>query len=98
MVDKGNKMTREALIAKADALLAKYPQYKGAFDKYVLVRIKKNVRTKAGLSFSKDEITIAERITSKVECGPNEGKEVRFVFSFKTTFTTSVFEKDIEVL
>lgn len=53
---------REALHClrfSAETRTAEFPQYNGKWDNAVLVRLKKQVRTKGGLQFGKGDITIA---------------------------------------
>ena len=49
----------ETLKQMAAKQVEMYPQYQGYFDNYVLVKVKKEVKTKFGLSFTKDEIALA---------------------------------------
>lgn len=53
-----NEITRQMLIDQANKDMAKWPQYKGKFDYHTLFRVKKNVKTKMGLAFTKGEIAI----------------------------------------
>lgn len=53
-------MTRDELIKQANQDNAAWPQYAGLFDNYILVRLKRDVRTKMGLAFEKGEVAIAE--------------------------------------
>lgn len=46
------------LKAEAARQMASYPQYNGHFDKYILVRIDRDIRTKLGLAFKADEYVI----------------------------------------
>ena len=48
----------DTLKAKAARQMAPYPQYNGHFDNYVLVRIDRDIRTKLGLAFEKNEYAI----------------------------------------
>lgn len=43
---------------KAAAQMAAYPQYAGHFDKYVLCRVKRDVKTKMGTAFLAGEVAI----------------------------------------
>jgi hypothetical protein len=53
---------RQALQEKAAARVAKYPQYVGHFDGYKIVRILKQIKTKSGIAFDKDEFAIARPV------------------------------------
>lgn len=53
--------TKESLLAVFEVKHAPYPQYKGYFDNAVLICMKKNIRSKAGLALAKGEVTIARR-------------------------------------
>lgn len=55
-------ITKRDLIAAAAEALAPYPQYADYHvgDEWVLVRVKRVVRTKGGLSFTKDEVALAK--------------------------------------
>lgn len=81
---------RERLIAKAAESMAKYKQYDGHFDDYILVKVNKDVKTKMGLAFSKDEVTIAK----------NEPHELggRVLWSFKNNCDTLIREKHFKVV
>lgn len=45
--------------AQAEADMAQWPQYKGHFDRYRLVRVTRKVKTKLGVAFEKGDIAIA---------------------------------------
>jgi hypothetical protein len=47
-----------ALKADADQSHAQFPQYKGHFDGYALCRVKKTIKTKAGIAFEKGDLAI----------------------------------------
>lgn len=50
---------REILKKAASEQVQQYPQYRGHFDEYVLVKVIDDVKTKMGPSFSKGEAAIA---------------------------------------
>lgn len=50
---------RETLKIAAAAQVQQYPQYHDHFDKYVLARVRKNVKSKMGRAFVKDELVLA---------------------------------------
>jgi len=82
---------RSNLIALADVQNADYPQYKGHFDNYVLVRLKKTIKTKMGTAFTANELGIARPLD------PKEPKWIT-VYSFHNKCNTSVRAEDVEVL
>lgn len=53
---------REILKTAAAGQVAQYPQYRGHFEDYVLVRARKNVKSKMGQSFVKDELAVARPV------------------------------------
>lgn len=83
-------MKRELLIQIANEQNAKYPQYRGHFDNYVLVRVKRRVKTKLGVAFEKNDIAIADPEVRE--------NGFRIVYSNMNGVDTSVNERDIEVL
>jgi hypothetical protein len=87
-----DSVTRAKLIAKAEAqMMAKWPQYKGHFDDYILVQVNlKDVKTKMGLAFSAGEVTIAKPV-------PHEDGG-RVLWSFKNQCNTLLREKHFKIL
>ena len=75
----------DKLKKQADEALKMYPQYKGHFDKYVLVIVTRQVHTKMGLAFDKGEICIASAVEN------HEG--FRTVYSVKNNCDTSIDSK-----
>jgi hypothetical protein len=55
------EIVRKGVREQAVAKHAQYPQYKGHWDgdEWFVVRLKRKVRTKMGVAFEKDELTIA---------------------------------------
>ena len=53
---------RKELIVLASESMKHLQQYNGHFDDYILVRVKKSVKSKLGQSFEADEIAIARPI------------------------------------
>jgi hypothetical protein len=84
---------RELLIAKANAQMAKWPQYLGLFDDYIVVKIKTNVKTKMGLAFVKGEVTIA-----KPKIRNEFGVLGWCVYSFSNQCNTIINANKVEVL
>lgn len=81
---------------KAQEQVKHFPQYNGYFDKWILVKVNRKVKTKLGLAFDEDEISIA-RLGN---CLPGDfvGMDYTSVWSFKTHITTSVPSKDITII
>lgn len=52
---------RQELIAAASAAHANFPQYKGHWDDFVLVRVTATIKTVLGLAFGKGEIALAAK-------------------------------------
>ena len=95
MTDLDPRATREALKATAAAQVAQYPQYAKHFDRYCLVRIKRDVTTKAGLAFARGEYAIASPVAK-----PSSWTSEKFVtvWSRKNEIDTSVKSADVEWL
>lgn len=86
---------RSSLIAEAAAKMAPFPQYRGKFDSYILVRVKRRIRTKMGIAFDRGEIAIASAETRPE--GPND-IICRTVWSRRNSCDTLVLERDVEVV
>jgi hypothetical protein len=87
--------TLESLKALAAKQVAQYPQYKGHFTRYRLVRIKCDVKTKAGLAFARGEYAIATEKTDELPNLPSSGKFAT-VWSRRNQVDTSVRVTDVE--
>lgn len=87
------------LIAQAEVLMSRYPQYKGRFDNMIMVRIKKEQNRTLGKAFEAGEISIAdpEPIMSKNVKNGKVGVYMN-VWSFKNEIMTSVAFSDVEIL
>jgi hypothetical protein len=87
--------TRESLRSIAAAQMAEYPQYAGRFERYCLVRVKRDVVTKAGQAFTRDEYAIASPVAT-----PTALTSEKFVtvWSRKNQIDTSVRSADVEWL
>lgn len=97
-------MTITILKRDAEAKVAQYPQYRGHFDNYVLVRVRKRIRTKMGVAFEAGEVSIAnpaERINTDA---PAFGKRKAYagpwitVWSARNSVDTSIKKKDLEII
>ena len=70
--------TREKLVAHANAVHARHPQYKGYWDKHVLVTVQRRVRTKSGVAFQEAEVALAAPVIQTIF-----GQKVRSVYSVR---------------
>ena len=89
--------TLTSLKATATAQVAQYKQYKNHFTSYRLVRVKCDVKTKAGLAFARGEFAIATEKTDEMPGLPSSGKFVT-VWSRRNQVDTSVRVSDVEWL
>lgn len=89
--------TLTSLKAIAAGQVAQYPQYKNHFASYRLVRIKCEVKTKAGLAFARGEFAIATEKTDELPGLPSSGKFVT-VWSRRNKIDTSVRMSEVEWL
>jgi hypothetical protein len=79
----------------ATAQVAQHPQYKGHFMSYLLVRIKCDVKTKAGLAFARGEYALATPKKDELPGLPSSGRFVT-VWSRRNQVDTSVRVSDVE--
>ena len=89
--------TLTTLKGTAAAQVARYPQYRGHFASYRLVRVKGDVKTKAGLAFTRGEYAIATEKKDELPGLPSSGKFVT-VWSRRNQIDTSVRVSDVEWL
>ena len=89
--------TFESLKSIATSQVAQYPQYKGHFADYRLVRIKREVKTKMGLAFASGEYAIATTVRDELPNLPSSGRFVT-VWSRRNKVDTSVKTADVEWL
>ena len=87
--------TLNSLKATATAQVAQYRQYKNHFTTYRLVRVKSDVKTKAGLAFARGEFAIATEKKDELPGLPSSGKFVT-VWSRRNQIDTSVRVNDVE--
>lgn len=85
------------LKATAMAQVAQHSQYKNHFEHYRLVRLTRDVKTKAGLAFAKGEYAIAIEAVDALPHLPSSGKFVT-VWSRRNKMDTSVRVADVEWL
>ena len=89
--------TLESLKAVAATQVAQYPQYKRHFTNYRLVRVKRDVTTKAGLAFARGEFAIATEKKDELPGLPSSGRFVT-VWSRRNQVDTSIRVTDVEWL
>ena len=89
--------TLQSLKATAAAQVAQSPQYKGHFATYRLVRVTCDVKTKAGLAFSRGEYALATEKKDELPGLPSSGRFVT-VWSRKNKIDTNVHTTDVEWL
>jgi hypothetical protein len=89
--------TLTTLKSTATAQVARYPQYKGHFSGYRLVRLKCDVKTKMGLAFARGEYAIATEKKDDLPGLPSSGRFVT-VWSRRNQIDTSVRVSDVEWL
>jgi len=68
--------TLHHLQSAATEQVAQYPQYTGHFAGYKLVKLKRDVKTKAGLAFTQGEYAIAAPRRDEMHILPSSGKFV----------------------
>lgn len=90
--------TYQHLLATANTQVSRWPQYKNHFTAYKLIRIKRDVTTKAGLAFARGEYAIATTVRDDELPGlPSSGRFVT-VWSRRNQIDTSVRATDVEWL
>ena len=93
---------RETLKTEAGAQVQQYPQYRGHFDDYVLVRARKNVKSKMGPSFVKDELAIARPVVYEFQRTMPSGRVKTYhtivVWSNTNRCDTHVIINEIQIL
>jgi hypothetical protein len=89
--------TLTSLKAAAAAQVAQHPQYKNHFAGYRLVRVKCDVKTKAGLAFARGAFAIATEKKDELLGLPSSGRYVTG-WSRRNQVDTSVRTADVEWL
>ncbi len=89
--------TLTSLKVTAAAQVGQCPQYTGHFASYRLVRLKCDVKTKAGLAFARGEYAIATERRDELPGLPSSGRFVT-VWSRRNKVDTSVRAADVEWL
>ena len=89
---------RKVLQEKAAAQVSQYPQYAGHFDEYKIVRIVKQIKTKSGVAFEKDEFAIAKPVIEHFT-RPNgtKGKGIT-VWSTRLGWDVGILRKDVDIV
>jgi hypothetical protein len=89
--------TLKHLQSTATQQVAQWPQYAGHFSGYALVRIKSEVKTKAGLAFTSGEYALATKHRDELPGLPSSGRFVT-VWSRRNKVDTSVRATEVEWL
>ncbi len=93
---------RETIKTAAAAQVQQYSQYRGHFDDYVLVRARKNVKSKLGQSFVKDEVAIARPVVYEQQRTLPSGRVKTYytivVWSLTNRCDTHVILDEIQIL
>lgn len=89
--------TLKSLKSTAAAQVAEHPQYARHFASYRLVRVKRDIHTKAGLAFARGEFAIATEKKDELPGLPSSGKFVT-VWSRRNKIDTSIRVADVEWL
>lgn len=89
------KHTLAFLKATAISQVAKYPQYLGHFERYTLARVKRDIKTKMGLAFTKGEFVI---VAPDGEFHLPGTTKFRTAWSRKNAVDTSIKASDLEAV
>ena len=89
---------RQALQAQAAAQVSQYPQYAGHFDDYKIVRIVKQIKTKSGVAFEKDEFAIAKPVIEHFTRPNGRRGQGITVWSIKRGWDVGVLRKDVDIV
>jgi len=89
--------TLKHLQITATAQVAQWPQYAGHFSGYKLVKIKSEIKTRAGLAFTRGEYAIATKHRDELPGLPSSGRFVT-VWSRRNKVDTSVRATEVEWL
>jgi hypothetical protein len=89
--------TLQHLQSTAAEQVAQWPQYTGHFASYKLVRLKCEVKTKAGLAFKRNEYAIGVPYRDELPGLPSSGKFAT-VWSRRNKVDTSVRVTEVEWL
>lgn len=89
-------MSIETLKRVAADQVASYPQYAGHFDDYVLIRIKKDIKSKLGISFKQGDLAIAKPGFREFVDGRGKNRKMVTAWSITNKIDTSIDFKDAE--
>lgn len=86
------------LLEIARSQTAQFPQYRGHFDDYKMVQIKRAVKTKMGLAFDQGEFAIAKpEIRHFIRHDNVKGVAIT-VWSMKHKCDISILARDVEII
>lgn len=90
-----NQTVKSNLKKSAERAVSHLPQYAGCFDNYILIRIKKTIKTKLGVAFIVNEFAIAEPVVRT--CPGNKGPvQMMPIWSTANECITLVNIKNVE--
>lgn len=89
---------RALLQVQAADQVSRFPQYRGHFDEYKMVQIKRAIKTKMGLAFDQDEFAIAKpEIRHFIRHDNVKGVAIT-VWSMKHKCDISILARDVEII
>jgi hypothetical protein len=92
--------TAGELIVEAERRHAQYPQYVGRWNGWVLGIIKRDVKTKTGLAFKKDDVVLVKpevRDLTGVTFDTRKDKRSLTAYSFRNNIDTGVWASYVDV-
>lgn len=89
---------RAHLQAQAADQVSQYPQYRGRFDDYKMVQIKRDVKTKMGLAFDQGEFAIAKPEIRHSIHHDNVKSVAIIVWSMKHQCNVSILDRDVKII
>lgn len=81
---------KEQLIQQAESQLSAYPQYKGHWNNWVVVKVLKTIKTKLGVAFHAGDLVLANPILRTNEYVRRNPKRFVTCYSFRNQCDTSV--------
>ena len=88
----------EKLKCIAASQVSNYPQYAGHFDNYVLIKIKKDIKSKLGISFKAGELAIAAPGVREFKDSAGKNRKMVTAWSTRNEIDTSINFKDVEFI
>jgi len=73
-----------------------YPQYRGYFDRWVVAKIKKDIKSRGSLDFAKGEMVLVEPGVRRFVDMRFRNREMVTAFSVRNKMSTSINLKDVE--